>query len=127
MAQWNMFAGWAGMLFGLISGSVIGLFFHQADFAGGYGAFRRRLLRLGHIAFFGLGIINVLFSLALSSGSIQPDYPVTASLSLIAGAVLMPTICFLTAWKTFFRHAFALPVICVAITIVLVLQKMVIS
>jgi len=126
MAQWNMFAGWAGMLLGLISGSVIGLFFHQADFAGGYGAFRRRLLRLGHIAFFGLGIINVLFSLALSSGSIQPDYPVTASLSLIAGAALMPTICFLTAWKAFFRHAFALPVICVAITIVLVLQKMVI-
>ncbi len=127
MAQWNMFAGWAGMLFGLISGSVIGLFFHRANFAGGYGAFRRRLLRLGHIAFFGLGIINVLFSLALSSGGIQPEYPVVASLSLIAGAVLMPTICFLTAWKTFFRHAFALPVICVAITIVLVLQKMVMS
>ena len=125
MAQWNMLAGWAGMLLGLVSGAIIGLFFHRTGFAGGYASFQRRMLRLGHIAFFGLGIINVLFSLTLSTGSIQLGDPTVASLSLIAGAILMPTVCFLTAWKTFFRHAFAVPVTCVAIAVALVLQSMV--
>ena len=122
MAQWNMFAGWAGMFFGLMSGSVIGLFFHQADFAGGYGAFRRRLLRLGHIAFFGLGILNVIFALTLISSGVVLSYPGIASISLIAAAILMPAICFLSAWKKSFRHLFVLPVFCVAFTLFLLLD-----
>lgn len=125
MAQWNMIAGWTGMMLGLVSGAVIGLYFHRVDFAGGYAAFRRRMLRLGHIAFFGLGIINVVYSLSLTAGGIAVGYPVVASLCLIAGAVLMPTICYLTAWRESFRHAFAAPVICVAVTILLVLEGMV--
>ena len=32
---------------------------------GGYASLRRRMTRLGHISFFGLGIINVLFALSL--------------------------------------------------------------
>lgn len=127
MAQWNMFAGWVAMLLGLVAGAVIGLHFHRAEFAGGYGAFRRRMLRLGHIAFFGLGIINVVFSLTLSAEGVAISYPTIASLCLIAGAALMPAICFLTAWKEAFRHLFALPVICVAVTILLVLKGMVTS
>ena len=30
---------------------------------GGYGSFRRRLTRLGHIAFFGLGFVNLFYGL----------------------------------------------------------------
>ena len=29
---------------------------------GGYGSFRRRLARLGHISFFGLGFLNLLLA-----------------------------------------------------------------
>lgn len=125
MAQWNMCAGWTGMVFGLLSGAFIGLYFHREDFAGGYRSFRRRMLRLGHVAFFGLGIINVLYSLTLSSTGVTVSYPAVASVSLILAAVLMPLVCFLTAWKKPFRHIFALPVICVAVPLVLLLQGMV--
>ncbi len=125
MPHWNMIAGWAGMVLGLIAGAVIGLFIHRDSFAGGYGSYRRRMMRLGHVAFFALGIINVLFALTLSATDVVLDYPRLASLSLIAGAALMPLVCYLTAWKTPFRHAFALPVICVAVTLVLMLQGMV--
>ena len=31
---------------------------------------------------------------------------------LVSGAVLMPTVCFLAAWRKPFRHLFALPVSC---------------
>jgi hypothetical protein len=125
MAHWNMLAGWVGMTCGLTSGAVIGLFFHRDLFAGGYGDFRRRMLRLGHIAFFGLGIINVVFSLTLTAGTVSIDYPAIASLGLIVGALLMPMICFLTAWKDSFRHIFALPVVCVAVAFALLLNGLV--
>ncbi|NIV18199.1 MAG: hypothetical protein GWN47_07235 [Woeseiaceae bacterium] len=126
MAEWNMLAGWSGMVFGLLSGAAIGLFFHREEFAGGYSSFRRRMLRLGHIAFFGLGIINVLYSLALESAGVGIQYPVIASTSLIMALILMPLLCFLTAWKTPFRHLFAIPVICVGVPLVLLLRGMVI-
>ena len=127
MAQWNMLAGWTGMLLGLVSGGLIGLYFHQESFAGGYASFRRRMMRLGHIAFFGLGIINVVFSLTLEMATISIDYPTIASLSLIGGAFLMPLICFLTAWKKPFRHFFALPVAGVGVALILLLKGMVTS
>jgi len=127
VAQWNMLAGWTGMLLGLVSGGLIGLYFHQESFAGGYASFRRRMMRLGHIAFFGLGIINVVFSLTLEMATISIDYPTIASLSLIGGAFLMPLICFLTAWKKPFRHFFALPVAGVGVALILLLKGMVTS
>jgi hypothetical protein len=55
----NLLVGWVGMLGGVISGTLIGLFFKREDWMGGYGWFRRRLTRLGHISFFGLGFLNI--------------------------------------------------------------------
>ncbi|MBM4184808.1 MAG: hypothetical protein FJ207_11450 [Gemmatimonadetes bacterium] len=59
----SLIAGWAGMLGGVVAGAVIGLFFENEDWMGGYASFRRRLTRLGHVAFFGLGYVNILFAL----------------------------------------------------------------
>lgn len=125
MAQWNMWAGWTGMVFGLLFGAIIGLRFHEEGFAGGYSAFRRRMLRLAHIAFFGIGIINVLYALTLESADILVRYPLLASMCLAAAVVLMPLLCVLTAWKAIFRHLFALPVFCVAVPLILLLEGMV--
>ena len=122
MAQWNLWAGWTGMMFGLVSGAVIGLRFHREDFAGGYASFPRRMLRIGHLAFFGLGIINVVFALTLTSSGVVLSYPAVASASLAAAVFLMPTVCFLTAWKKPFRHIFPLPVILVAIALISLLE-----
>ena len=54
---------WIGMLLGVVSGAIIGLFFHREDWMGGYNSFRRRLTRLGHISFFGLAFVNMGFAL----------------------------------------------------------------
>ena len=125
MAQWNLWAGWTGMIFGLVSGALIGLKFHEDGFAGGYASFRRRMLRIGHLAFFGLGIINVLFALPLTSSGVILSYPVLASASLAAAVFLMPVVCFLTAWRKPFRQAFPLPVILVAVSLLLLLEGLV--
>lgn len=122
MAHWNLWAGWCGMILGLLSGAVIGLRFHDESFAGGYVSFRRRMLRLAHVAFFALGIINVVFSLTLVNTGVELRYPFAASLSLGIAVFLMPLVCLLSAWRKPFRHAFALPVTLVAIALILMLE-----
>lgn len=111
MSQLHMFFGWSLMMLGGISGAVIGLRFHEADWAGGYASFRRRLMRLGHIAFFGLGILNVLFALALTQVPPGPRYQGLASAGFIVAGIGMPLCCFLAAWREPFRHLFAIPVL----------------
>jgi hypothetical protein len=104
----NLVAGWMGFLAGAVTGALIGLLFHRENWLGGYSSFPRRMLRLGHIACFGLGLINILF--ALSAAVLPPDRPAAmASALLIAGMITMPLNCFLTAWKKAFRHLFFIP------------------
>jgi hypothetical protein len=103
----NLFGGWLGFLVGAVSGAVLGMRFHREDWLGGYASFPRRMLRLGHIACFGLGLINILF--ALSARQIAAAGHV-ASIALIVGLVTMPLICFLTAWKRAFKSLFFIPV-----------------
>jgi len=116
-SQLHMAFGWALMLLGAVSGALIGLGFHRSDWAGGYGSFRRRLMRLGHIAFFGLGILNVLFGLALPLTPQGPAHGVAASAGFIVGGVSMPLCCFLAAWQAPFRHAFVVPVAAILVGI----------
>jgi hypothetical protein len=102
-------------------GSYVGLFFHQEGWAGGYSAFRRRMLRLGHVSFFGLGILNILFGMTSKvSGHVIPHANV-AVMGFLLGAITMPLCCFLTAWRMPFRHLFPIPVVSVAIGVILVL------
>lgn len=106
------------MLAGVVSGALIGLFFHKDQWLGGYGSFRRRLTRLGHISFFGLGFLNLFFGLSLQAVPLPQLHAQVASLGLILGAVTMPACCFLAAWREPFRHLFPIPVICVLVGLV---------
>jgi hypothetical protein len=119
----NLLVGWVGMLGGVISGALIGLFFKREDWMGGYGSFRRRLTRLGHISFFGLGFLNILFALT-TSGLPESAWVATASWSLVIGAAAMPVCCFLSAWKKGLAHLFPIPVVAVSIGVVTLLLNM---
>jgi hypothetical protein len=117
----NWYAGWCLLLTAFITGAGVGLFFHKPDFLGGYDSFRRRVLRLGHIALAALGMMNVLYSVSPwpPSSSWRAD---AASVCFLAGGVLMPAVCFLTSWKTPFRHLFFLPVTALILAVVFTLQ-----
>jgi hypothetical protein len=104
----NLFAGWSGFLAGAITGALMGLCFHREEWLGGYGSFPRRMVRLGHIACFGLGLINILFALTAASVTAAPATNI-ASVLLVVGMITMPLNCFLTAWKKPFRHLFFIP------------------
>lgn len=114
----NWFAGWALLLSAFVSGAGIGLFFRREDFWGGYGSFRRRIVRLGHISLAALGMVNLLFALSVTrAGQLQR----LASILLIVGAISMATTCFLSGWKSIFRHLFFVPVLSLVVAVVLIL------
>jgi hypothetical protein len=113
--------GWIGMFAGVISGAIIGLFFHQEGWLGGYSSFRRRITRLGHISFWGLGFINVMFALSVRAVELPIMSMRVASLGFMLGLVTMPLCCFLTAWRKSFRFLFPVPVICVLLGVLSVL------
>ena len=121
IANFNMLVGWIAMLSGAIAGAALGLLFHRDDWAGGYASFRRRMLRLGHISFFGIGFLNLLFGLTLTVVALPPAHGRIASAGLLVAAITMPTCCFLSAWKKPLRHLFPIPVLAVLAGIIPIL------
>ncbi|MEE9441592.1 MAG: hypothetical protein V3V99_02870 [candidate division Zixibacteria bacterium] len=109
MENINLYAGWIGIFLGFVSGAVPGMFFYKEDWLGGYASWRRRMIRLGHIAFFGIGFINLAYALTLLTLN-HPGYPIT-SIMLIIGAISMPVVCYLSAFRMYFRHLFFIPVL----------------
>ena len=106
----HLLAAWIGFLCGALSGAISGLFFHRDDWLGGYGSYPRRLLRLGHISFFGLGFLNALFALTVSATNLPEFAGRLASLGLLTGAITMPLCCFAAAWRKRLRFLFPIPV-----------------
>lgn len=106
----NLIGGWLGMLAGVVSGAIFGLMFHNEAWMGGYSSYPRRLTRLGHISFFGLAFVNLFFAATAGQLHLSGGYLSAASWGLIVGAITMPTVCFLSAWRKPMRHLFPIPV-----------------
>ncbi|MEM7625794.1 MAG: hypothetical protein AAF333_09205 [Planctomycetota bacterium] len=110
--------GWVWFALGIVSGAVLGLGFHRADFMGGYGSWRRRLARLGHISFFGtgmlammMGITSIVFKDAMPAAMDLPGVFLGVGVLTLSGGVTMPVVCFLAAWRKPLRHLFFIPVL----------------
>ena len=110
MDQLNLLAGWIGILCGMISGALHGLYFHRHEWLGGYATWPRRLTRLGHIRFFGLGFINLAFAWSLPTAHAGPGIT-WSGWALIVGSLTMPCSCYLAAFVPACRHVFIVPVI----------------
>jgi hypothetical protein len=104
----NWWAGWSLILLGFLTGAVIGLGFQRDDFLGGYTAFPRRIVRLGHIALLELGALNLLFASTVPHSSPAS----VGAVLMIVGGVSMPVLCFLTSWRQRMAVLFFVPVSC---------------
>jgi hypothetical protein len=120
----NIVAAWIGFLLGCLAGIIPGLFFYSSDWLGGYGSWPRRMIRLAHIAFFGLGLINLSFALTARALGLDSGLQVTSAL-LIVGEVAMPAVCYLSAWNPVFRNLFFIPALSVLTAIALFTWRLV--
>ena len=118
----SLTTAWIGFALGCISGAIPGLFFHRKDWLGGYSSWPRRLTRLAHISFFGIGFLNLGMGLTAHALGLEAK---AASLLMLVGAITMPTICYLSAFKPFFRHLFFIPAGSILLSIILFIERMV--
>ena len=110
-AQLNLLAAWLGILLGFGSGVLLGTWFHKEDWLGGYASHIRRLYRLGHISFFGLAMVNLMFYVTARSLAWGSGAAMVASWGFIAGAVSMPVCCLIMAHRPRLRALFLIPVL----------------
>jgi hypothetical protein len=106
----NLILAWLWILLGFVSGMALGLFFHQEKWLGGYGSLKRRMYRLGHISFFGLGVVNLLFWVTVRQLQAGESQALAASWAFIIGALSMPACCLAMAHFRKAHFLFALPV-----------------
>jgi hypothetical protein len=105
-------AAWIGICLGCVGGAIQGLFFHGETWLGGYNSWPRRMLRLGHISLVAIGFINLAFALTVTVLGIGESI-VWPSRLLVFGAITMPLVCYLSAFRDSFRHLFFIPALSV--------------
>jgi hypothetical protein len=109
--QINLVLAWLWLLLGFVSGLGLGMNFHHESWLGGYTSLRRRLYRLGHISFFGLGAVNLLFWLTARTLSHAGPPVAVASWAFVVGAITMPLCCLIMAHAPRLHLIFAVPVL----------------
>jgi hypothetical protein len=109
--QFQLVLAWVWIWLGFLSGLGLGLFFHRENWLGGYTSLTRRLYRLCHISFFGLGLLNLCFYLTVQVSGATGTVLTVASWAFIVGAVSMPLCCLLMAHFPPARLGFGVPVV----------------
>ena len=112
----------SSLLLGAISGLVIGLWsfggpLPEPAWIGGYSELPRRLIRLGHIALFALGMINLMLA-RQHAGFGLPER--TTRLGLAAmniGNLLMPALLFATVFLPAMTYLLAAPALAVTLAL----------
>jgi len=121
----NVSFGWLWILVGLLVGAVIGMWSFNGPFpspVGDYTSLPRRMLRLSHIAFIALAMINILYGYEIDKVKLAKKLKRIGSYCMIWGAVLMPV--FLMA-AVFFEPLKYLTMISATLVIVAVLVMVV--
>jgi len=120
--QINILFGWAWMCLGFVAGMVLGLRAEGENWLGGYASVTRRYLRLAHVAFIALSIINILYGKELASSALPAQLKNAGSYLMIFGAVGVPLACISAAFWRKTRYLLPLPASALLIgTIILVM------
>jgi hypothetical protein len=125
LVDWNRFVGWTCIAVGVATGLVLGLWSFDGPvdvprWIGSYEDTSRRLVRLGHIAFLGLGILNLLLSRELPGSSLGPRAKRVASVSMNFGNIFLPLTLFASGAYRPLKIFMAPPAISVFVALVLV-------
>lgn len=123
-SEWNRRIGWTSAALGGITGLILGLWSFDGplpvpEFLGDYDDTSRRLARLGHIAFFGLGVLNLLTATQLERGGLAEKSPRVASWLMNFGNIFLPLTLFAASVYQPCKYLMPLPATAVTITMCL--------
>ncbi len=122
--QRNRLVGWTSMALGAATGLILGLWSFNGPVAvpnwlGGYAETSRRLARLGHIAFFGLGIINLLLAHELPRFALGLRAKRAAAVTMNLGNIFLPLTLFAASFYQPLKYLMPWPALCVFTALVL--------
>ncbi len=125
LAHRNRLVGWGLFLAGITGGMILGLWAFEGPMAAperfaDYAGLPRRLLRLGHIAAMALGLTNIFFGFELPNLSLSRGPLEVASLSMIVGATLMPTVLTLAAFSEPWKFLLPIPATATLVAVAIV-------
>lgn len=114
----NRAIGFTSLLLGIASGMIIGLWSFGGPVAvpdgiGDYGDLPRRFLRLGHIAFFGLGLINLAVAGHCGRLNFSPTARRRALALINLGNIGLPPLLLAATWQPALLYLMPAPVLCV--------------
>ena len=121
-ADFSRAVAWTSLSLGAASGLVIGLWSFggpvpEPSWVGGYTELPRRLLRLGHIALFALGMINFMLTRQLAGSGLGAGTTRLALAAMNVGNVLMPALLFAAVLRPEVKYLLALPALAVALAL----------
>jgi hypothetical protein len=114
----NRAIGFTSLLTGVASGMILGLWSFGGPLPvptaiGEYGDLPRRLLRLGHIAFFGLGLINLAIAGHWRRLDLDRQAARRALWLMNLGNLGLPPLLLAAAWQPVLLYLMPAPVVCV--------------
>ena len=114
----NRAVGFTSLLIGVVSGMILGLWSFGGplpvpEAIGDYGDLLRRFLRLGHIAFFGLGLINLAIAGHWRRLNLSQPAARRALQLMNLGNFGLPPVLLAAAWQPALLYLMPLPVACV--------------
>lgn len=116
--EWNRRVGWISACVGIATGLIMGLWSFDGPFSvpgwlGEYDQTSRRLARLGHIAFLGLAIFNLLLSRELQRLTLGVIGQRIASLAMNFGNIFLPLTLFAAAIYRPMKYLMSIPALAV--------------
>jgi hypothetical protein len=121
--EWNRRVGWVCTCLGAASGLIMGFWSFDGPvpvpgWLGEYDQTARRLARLGHIAFFGLGILNLLMVGELRRSPLGTWGRRTASWAMNFGNIFLPLTLFAAAAYRPLKYTMSAPATAVFLALV---------
>ena len=120
----NISFGWVWILVGILVGAILGMWSFNGPFpspVGDYTSLPRRMLRLAHIAFIALAIINILYGYEIDKLKIKGRIKRLGSLLIIFGAILMPIILIISAFYEPFKYLTIIPTTLIIISLIIII------
>ena len=120
----NLAVGWGSMAIGALTGLILGLWSFGGpvpvpDLLGEYDALPRRLMRLGHIAFFGLGILNIIMAVHLGRLKSGDSHARLALIAMNFGNIFLPLTLVCAAFFEPLKYLMSLPAAAVTFALII--------
>ena len=118
----NRMIGWTSLALGALTGLVMGMWsfdgpVNTPHLLGDYADTARRLARLGHIAFFGLGFINLFLARELVLLRQEARTARLTCLAMNLGNIFLPLTLFLAAVYHPAKYLLVIPAACVTLAV----------